>query len=125
MPCSPRVFASQATTASGSPSAAAPAPVSTTLTRQPTIRESMISIDAATPAVARLASATLTPGPASRSPSTNTISGSSRGWVNLVRGTPAAAGPAQPLTEHEHDLGLEPRLDEPGQRQLGAAGVHR
>ena len=46
-------------------------------------------IDAATPAVARLASATLTPGPASRSPSTNTISASIRGWMNLASGTAA------------------------------------
>ena len=37
---------------------------------------------AATPAVARLASATLTPGPASRSPSTNPISASILGWMN-------------------------------------------
>ncbi len=49
----------------------------------------MISIAAATPDVARLASATLTPGPASRSPITKTISASTLGWMNVAIRTSA------------------------------------
>ena len=41
---------------------------------------------------ARLAPATLTPGPASRSPSTNPISASIIGWMNLRSGTRAPLG---------------------------------
>ena len=127
IPLAPSVFASQATTATGSPSAAAPAPVSTrwplrvsvmptsrgstsasgtsrldvatapfearsatvsaSLIRQSANRESTISTDAATPATARAAWVTETPGPSSRSPRTKTISASIFGWMNRESGT--------------------------------------
>ena len=126
-PISPSVLASQATTRTGSPSAAAPAPVSTrspcrvstipisrgsmpssgttrleiataplearsatvsaSLIRQSANRESTISTAAVIPAIARRASSTLTPGPASGEPSTKAISASIFGWMNADTGT--------------------------------------
>ena len=60
------------------------ATVSASLIRQSSMRESTISMAAAAPAMARWASVTVTPGPASRSPSTKTISASILGWMNRL-----------------------------------------
>ena len=61
--------------------------MSASLIRQSANRESTISTAAVIPAIARRASSTLTPGPASGEPSTKAISASIFGWMNADTGT--------------------------------------
>jgi hypothetical protein len=63
------------------------ATVSASLIRQSANLESTISTAAVMPAMARRASSTLTPGPASPDPSTNAISASSFGAMKAPRET--------------------------------------
>ena len=57
--------------------------MSASLIRQSAMRESTISTDAQTPAIARAASVTSTPGPWSRSPMTAMTSASTLGWISV------------------------------------------
>ena len=60
--------------------------------RKSRYRLSMTSRPPYTDSTAASAVAAVTPGPASREPITNTISGSARGWMSRSRGTGAPAG---------------------------------
>ena len=134
-PCSPSTFASHATTASGSPSAAAPAPVSTSSPPRvsviPIRRVSRPSSgttrdDTATaPLEARSAtvSASLIRQSAMRE-STISIDGRHpRDGPRRVRRADARA--EQPLAHHEHDLRLDLRRDEAVERHGVAVAVDR
>ena len=60
--------------------------MSASLIRQSAMRESTISIAAATPAIAGATSVGVIPGPCSREPSTNTISASTLGAMKRSSG---------------------------------------